>query len=72
MKNCSRCKLEKSEEEYYPIKGKRNKGLQSWCKECQNEDSKTKWQALTYEERRAHSLKRLHGISIEDYEFLDK
>lgn len=33
MITCTKCKIEKSEDEFYPDKKKKN-GLQSWCKSC--------------------------------------
>lgn len=41
MKLCTKCKLEKSIEDFYKDNRKKD-GLRSWCKECQLEDNRSR------------------------------
>ena len=56
MKHCSRCKTEKQDNEFYKFRNI------PWgnCKTCHRRDS------------RKHSLKKVYGLSVEDYERMVK
>ena len=41
MKECGRCKVEKSVDEFYKNNKNLTTGLSSWCKQCQKSDKKT-------------------------------
>ncbi len=40
MKECGRCKVEKSVDEFYKNNKNLTTGLSSWCKQCQKSDKK--------------------------------
>src|SRR4051812_35381364 len=67
-KICSRCKSSKLMSEFYKDKNKRD-GVQTTCKEC-SRDYHAKYHAdpSNKVKRRENALKRLYGISREQYE----
>ena len=78
MKVCKKCKLEKSNDEYY--KEPRTKdGLQARCKECCKSDARAVFKAkpelyrrrardaYDYAERRARMLMKEYGMTPQDY-----
>ena len=65
MKKCSKCKTEKPVSQFSKNKYKKD-GLQSQCKECNIETSKT-WNATNPEKERDRNLKRNYGIDLQEY-----
>ena len=53
MKVCTKCGIEKNEEEFYKHKGFKD-GLNYWCKQCQNQQDK-QWNQNNKEYRKQHS-----------------
>ena len=78
MKVCKKCKLEKSDADFYK-EPRVNDGLQARCKECCKSDAKAVFQAnpepyrrraretYDYAERRARMLMREYGMTPQDY-----
>lgn len=75
MKICSRCKIEKNEEEFYKNKTTRD-GLCCECKACRSRISKEFFvkyylkKPYNYEEDKNRKLKYTYGISLEIYKEL--
>jgi len=66
MKVCNRCGDNKSNASFYKDK-KSKDGLAYQCKECSNTKVKV-FRSQQPDRRRAEHLKRLYGITVEDYE----
>ena len=67
MLTCSRCKTEKSENEFTPSK-QNKRGKDSWCYVCKRASSKRWQQNGGAEVQRAYHLKRKYNISLEEYD----
>ena len=67
-KKCCHCNINKSTNEFG--KNKRTKdGLQSFCKECRTDRERRYWKSdSTVRSHKNARLKRMYGISIEQYE----
>jgi hypothetical protein len=70
MKICSKCKIEKSIEEFY--KNNQNKdGLKSWCKDCHKEDSR-KRESQYNETRRNYRLNNQEEYRVQKKLYYNK
>ena len=78
MKVCKKCRIEKSDDEFYKEKRVKD-GLQARCKECCKADARAVFEAnpepyrrrakeaYTYASRRERMLRDEYNMSIEDY-----
>lgn len=66
MKTCNKCYIKKSNTSFYKDKASTD-GLAYQCKECSNSTVKV-FRSKHPEYRRAEALKRLYGITVDDYE----
>lgn len=71
MKVCTKCKSEKPDTEFYSkLRRTKTRYLFSWCKQCWNDHQKNKHPSvLSTAQRRSH-LKRVYGLTPEQYEEL--
>jgi hypothetical protein len=45
MTTCTRCEIDKEDNDFYPCSRKAN-GLHSWCKKCQNTYGRERWAVI--------------------------
>jgi hypothetical protein len=66
---CSYCGQDKTVSEFYPAEVRQNT-KKAKCKECQREYARRRNKLRTKREEQHNNLKRLYGITIEEYENL--
>lgn len=72
MKNCSKCKFNKEQSEFYRS-SKSKDGLSSWCKQCNKDYGKIRRKQgykppdISAEDRKRYKLKHRYGITPNQY-----